>query len=140
MNYVIELQKDLAKGFSMSELEVLIGLPMNSLSAVIKGKRVLSKKSRVKVDRWMSGVKPDPLLMNKGVVYGDTKLFGSMSFTDDGKKEIDLLPEPVVIKTAGGNNTARIAELRQELNGLGFGELGKRMRKVIEGKIKELGG
>lgn len=61
MNHIELLKKDLADGFSKSELETLIGLPQNVLSGIISGKRSLSKKSKLKIERFMTGEKPDPL-------------------------------------------------------------------------------
>lgn len=61
MNHIELLKKDLADGFSKSELETLIGLPQNVLSGIISGKRSLSKKSKLKIERFMTGAKPDPL-------------------------------------------------------------------------------
>lgn len=61
MNYKVVLLEDLAKGYSKSDLEKLIGLPKNNLSGILKGDRNLSKKSKLKIEKWMASVKPDPL-------------------------------------------------------------------------------
>lgn len=61
MDYIKSLEADLEKGYSKSDLERLIGLPKNNLSGILKGDRKLSKKSQLKIDKWMASEKPDPL-------------------------------------------------------------------------------
>jgi hypothetical protein len=61
MDIIYEINKDLLSGFSKSDLENLIGLPQNSLSGVLTEKKKLSKKSRLKIERWVASEKPDPL-------------------------------------------------------------------------------
>ena len=60
-SYIAILQDDLANGFSKRELEVLIGLPKNSLASILTGKRNLSPKSQLKIKRWEASEKPNPL-------------------------------------------------------------------------------
>lgn len=61
MDLIQALKSDLDKGFSKSDLERLIGLPKNSLSGIIAGHKCLSKKSELKVQRFMESEKPNPL-------------------------------------------------------------------------------
>jgi transcriptional regulator with XRE-family HTH domain len=61
MDYKSVLLTDLEKGFSKSDLEKLIGLPRNNLSGILKGGRNLSKKSKLKIERWEASEKPNPL-------------------------------------------------------------------------------
>lgn len=61
MDYIKSLEADLEKGYSKSDLEKLIGLPKNNLSGILKGGRTLSKKSKLKIDKWEASEKPDPL-------------------------------------------------------------------------------
>ena len=61
MNYIELLNADLIKGYSKSDLEMLIGLPKNSLSGVIKGDKKLSKISQLKIQEWEASKKPSPL-------------------------------------------------------------------------------
>lgn len=61
MDFITELNKDLANGFSKSDLEKLIGLPKNSLSGVLRGSKKLSKKSQIKIDVWSKSEKPNPI-------------------------------------------------------------------------------
>jgi len=61
MNYEAILLAELDRGFSKADLERLIGLPKNNLSGILKGDRNLSKKSQLKIDKWMASEKPDPL-------------------------------------------------------------------------------
>ncbi len=61
MNYIELLNADLIKGYSKSDLEMLIGLPKNSLSGVIKGDKKLSKISQLKIKEWEASNKPNPL-------------------------------------------------------------------------------
>lgn len=61
MDLIDELRADLDKGYSKSDLEKLIGLPTNNLSGILKGNRNLSKKSILKIEKWMASEKPDPL-------------------------------------------------------------------------------
>lgn len=64
-SYIAILQNDLANGFSKRELEVLIGLPKNSLASILTGKRNLSLKSQLKIKRWEASEKPNPLDIGK---------------------------------------------------------------------------
>ena len=62
MDYKVLLETEISKGFSRSDLEYLIGLPKNNLSSFLNGKRLLSKKSFLKIERWLTSKdKPDPL-------------------------------------------------------------------------------
>lgn len=61
MNFIKVLKDDLAKGYSKSDLEKLIGLPQNCLSGVIKGDKKLSRKSEIKIAEWEASEKPNPL-------------------------------------------------------------------------------
>ncbi|HEY9342365.1 MAG TPA: hypothetical protein VIQ23_12340 [Hanamia sp.] len=63
MDAIKELEKDLLSGFSKRDLETLIGLPQNSLSNVLSGKKKLSKKSVAKIEKWSSSEKPDPFFL-----------------------------------------------------------------------------
>jgi transcriptional regulator with XRE-family HTH domain len=65
MDVIKELNKDLEKGFSKRDLEILIGLPKNSLSNILKGKKNPSKKYILKVEKWAASEKPDPLSLSK---------------------------------------------------------------------------
>jgi len=61
MDYKAVIQDDLKAGFSKVELEVLIGLPKNNLSGILKGNRKLSRKSELKIEKWQKSEKPNPL-------------------------------------------------------------------------------
>jgi|ERR1700690_1661988 len=61
MDVIQEIKSDLEKGFSKVDLEKLIGLPQNCLSNVLKGNKVLSKKSILKIEKWSASNKPNPL-------------------------------------------------------------------------------
>jgi len=61
MDYIKVLSEDLEKGYSKADLERLIGLPKNNLSGILKGDRKLSKKSQLKIEKWMASEKPNPL-------------------------------------------------------------------------------
>lgn len=61
MDLIQLLKDDLETGFSKSQLEQLIGLPLNSLSSVISGHKTLSKKSQLKVKHFMLNPKSNPL-------------------------------------------------------------------------------
>lgn len=58
-----EIQKDLDSGFTKSDLERLIGLPMNTLSAIMNKKIPLSKLSHLKIIKWSQSEKPNPLTL-----------------------------------------------------------------------------
>jgi len=64
MDYIKSLQVDLENGYSKADLERLIGLPKNNLSGILKGDRNLSKKSKLKIDKWEASEKPHPLELN----------------------------------------------------------------------------
>lgn len=64
MNWIKQLNDELERGFSKSDLEKLIGLPKNNLGDILKGKRVLSKISTIKIDRYFAAEKIDPLEYN----------------------------------------------------------------------------
>jgi len=63
MDYIALLQTDIDNGFYKSDLEKLIGLPKNNLSGILKGDRKLSKKSILKIEKWVKSKKPDPLTL-----------------------------------------------------------------------------
>ncbi len=65
MEITEQINAELEKGFSKSDLEVLIGLPQNFLSGFLKGKKKLSKKCALKVDLFMKSEKPNPLDFKK---------------------------------------------------------------------------
>lgn len=65
MDFLAILKFDLNKGYSKRQLELLIGLPQNSLSGILKGDKKLSKKSEIKIERWEVSEKPDPLNVKK---------------------------------------------------------------------------
>lgn len=62
MDYKLLLETEITNGFSKRDLEYLIGLPKNNLSSFLSGNRSLSKKSFLKIERWITSKdKPDPL-------------------------------------------------------------------------------
>ena len=62
MDYKLLLETEITNGFSKRDLEHLIGLPKNNLSSFLSGNRSLSKKSFLKIERWLTSKdKPDPL-------------------------------------------------------------------------------
>lgn len=66
MDYKGLMLTEIGKGFSMSDLEFLIGLPRNNLSSILAGKRYFSKKSLLKIKKWIgSENKPDPLTFKR---------------------------------------------------------------------------
>lgn len=58
MNFLKELQSELDKGFSKTDLENLIGLSKNSLSGIIRNGRKISKKSEAKITHWLNSKRP----------------------------------------------------------------------------------
>lgn len=58
------IQEELNKGFSKTDLEKLIGLPQNFLSGFLKGKKRISKKGVLKVEKYLASEKQDPLNLN----------------------------------------------------------------------------
>lgn len=56
-----QLQTELDRGFSKSDLEKVIGLPQNFLSGFLKGKKKISKKGIIKVSNYFASGKADPL-------------------------------------------------------------------------------
>jgi hypothetical protein len=67
-----QLNQELKRGFSKTDLEKLIGLPKNFLSGFLKGKKKLSKKAEIKTANWLASDKPNPLELNtkgtKGII------------------------------------------------------------------------
>lgn len=61
MDLIQLLKDDLGKGYSKSDLELLIGLPKNSLSGIVKGDKKISKISELKIGKWNDSEKPSPL-------------------------------------------------------------------------------
>lgn len=101
-SYIKILTDDLEKGYSKSDLEKLIGLPKNNLSGILKGDRKLSKKSKLKIEKWDKSEKPNPLLigwLNEFDENAITKV-GSREFFEIKPTEI-LTPisSPVAGKT-----------------------------------------
>lgn len=68
MDLLNQISSELKRGFSKSDLERLIGLPKNSLSGVLMGGKKLSKKSELKVQRFIASDKPDPLEMKLAIM------------------------------------------------------------------------
>lgn len=60
-----QIQAELDRGFTKADLEFLIGLPQNTLSGVLAGKREFSKKSEIKVAKFLASEKPDPFLFSR---------------------------------------------------------------------------
>jgi hypothetical protein len=52
MEFVEILKAEVEKGFSKSDLERIIGLPLNHLANVFNGRKSLSKKSQIKIKRY----------------------------------------------------------------------------------------
>lgn len=109
-SYIASLKDDLANGFSKRDLEVLIGLPKNSLASILTNKRTLSLKSQLKIKRWNESEKPDPLELsfekkvekvldnNKSEidkVVNDSAELGVSIYktTDNGIKHVDPLSD-----------------------------------------------
>lgn len=97
MNWIRQLNDELERGFSKSDLEKLIGLPKNNLSEILKGKRVLSKISALKIDRYMAGEKIDPLEYQKTKIREKKKVAviakkGALDNKDEKKEELELPP------------------------------------------------
>ena len=61
MDWKQVINADLSKGFSKSDLELLIGLPKNTLASLLTDKKKISKKSLLKIDKWNSSEKCSPL-------------------------------------------------------------------------------
>jgi len=108
MDYVTILMADLEKGYSKSDLERLIGLPKNNLSGILKGDRVLSKKSKLKIEKWEASKKPSPIDMLQGGTYT--------------VKELGINAAPVSVPQNSEDDyqtrmeKQRIVELQKELN------------------------
>lgn len=98
MNYIEILSADLIKGYSKSDLELLIGLPKNSLSGVIKGDKKLSKISELKIEKWEASEKPSPLQVveaKKQMALVEIKMKGGAA--SGHKIELSDLTEPTNI-------------------------------------------
>ncbi len=64
-----QIQVHLDSGFTKSDLEHLMGLPINSLSGFFAGGRKYSKKNELRILRWLeSEDKPDPLTLKLEVI------------------------------------------------------------------------
>lgn len=102
MNLIEQIKADLEKGYSKVDLERLIGLPQNSLSGVIAGTKTLSKKSELKVEKFMASEKPDPLTLiipkNKSEIKDYTKQVKQVKpitdKPDPTNKTINTMPDP----------------------------------------------
>ena len=102
MTLIEQLKADLGSGFSNRQLEYLIGLPQNSLSNIISGKKQLSKKSALKVERFMNSKKPDPLTVEipkKKIVLHDltkpNKIVKPITDKPDNtNRTISTMPDP----------------------------------------------
>ena len=74
MDYKKVIQDDLDRGFTKRDLEVLIGLPKNNLSAFMNGKKEFPKKALLRIERWEKSEKPDPLFSESKVAMELAKL------------------------------------------------------------------
>lgn len=82
-----KFKQELEKGFSIRDLEILIGLPKNSLSSVLVGKKKLSKVSIKKSERYLE--KPTDFFEYLVIKELNKKLVNSMeksNFPDTPKK------------------------------------------------------
>ena len=61
MNILESLNELIEKGFSKTDIEYLAKIPKNSLSSILSEKRKLSKKSELKLKRFLDSDIPDPL-------------------------------------------------------------------------------
>jgi hypothetical protein len=91
MDLLNQINSELKRGFSKSELERLIGLPKNSLSGVLLGGKKLSKKSELKVQRFMTSEKPNPLDLEKS--QRSNKLVNAARGRDENGVNNDELPQ-----------------------------------------------
>jgi len=66
MTWKERIHKELDNGFYKSDIESLAGIPPNSLSSALSGKRELSKRAMLKLEKWLDSDKPDPLTF-KGI-------------------------------------------------------------------------
>jgi len=150
-NFVQILKDDLEKGYSKSDLELIIGLPKNSLSGVIKGDKKLSKKSELKINDWQNSEKPSPLKINQAKIQmalAKVRALGGVSSghrvdvdnptkpadTTKKEKEAPVAPE----NSVGDEKSARIAQIEEELKHLGTGSIGKARKSFLEKQLAEL--
>lgn len=79
MKHIEIIKSDLEKGFKKTQLEKLIGLPENSLSGVLSGKKKLSRQSIIKIELWNKSEKPDPLTtLHKLLLKPGTPIRGNL--------------------------------------------------------------
>lgn len=97
MDYIKILKADLEKGYSMSDLEKLIGLPKNGLSGILKGGKKLSKKSKLKIAVWEKSAKPNPLELDWEELL-DTKI----DFKEPDENSYDVKKQTMVINDEYG--------------------------------------
>lgn len=90
MCIIDSLNQEIKNGFSKSDLERLIGLTKNSLSSIMSGKKKLSRKSEIKIERFLKSEKPDPLNINfkKGIITTyDSKSVPNEPILDSKKRD-----------------------------------------------------
>lgn len=66
MNILESLNELIERGFSKTDIEYLAKIPKNSLSSILSEKRKLSKKSELKLKRFLDSDIPDPLNFKRG--------------------------------------------------------------------------
>lgn len=65
MDLINKLKAEIERGFYKSDLERLIGLPTNTLSGIMSGKRDIGIKGKLKIEKYFQQVPlPDPLAVN----------------------------------------------------------------------------
>ncbi len=149
MNYIELLNADLIKGYSKSDLEMLIGLPKNSLSGVVKGDKKLSKISQLKIQEWEASKKPSPLQVVEAKRQQALVKLKMITPANTNSRYIDIKEQLQERDnqftnaargrdTNGTNNDESIAQYEEELSRLGTGELAKMRRKWLTNKINEL--
>ena len=93
MKHIEIIKSDLEKGFKKTQLEKLIGLPENSLSGVLSGKKKLSRQSIIKIELWNKSEKPDPFTSGISgihvIVAKEGKFKGPASLSDHPKCKKD---------------------------------------------------
>lgn len=91
MDILQSLNELIEKGFSKTDIEYLAEIPKNSLSSILSQKRRLSKKSELKLKRFLDSDIPDPLTFKKENIGSEKKIL-----VQEKKETIHSIHKPII--------------------------------------------
>jgi hypothetical protein len=95
MSILESLKEIIEKGFSKTDIEYLAKIPKNSLSSILSEKRKLSKKSELKIKRFLDSDIPDPLSFKR-----NDNNYDKINLIQEKKEVIIQQSKPIIKSTS----------------------------------------